>query len=953
MTKASKHRLILLGAIVLFGALAVQFFSVFSRRQSEVLREEEISVRISEIMSANNRFPNASGELADWIELHNFGTEAADLSGWGLSDRRDAVSYLFPTGSTIPANGYIVVYCSGQSGTSAEARFGIRSDGGESICLWKPNTAVPCEEVLTPSLFRGESYALNDDGRWSVHSAPTPGFSNDEAGLEEMNASVGSADSAVIISEVMAANDSTVRDRDGSFSDWIELYNSGTETADLSGWFLSDSREEPLRWKIPSLRLAPGEYRLIFCSGKNRSGSELHTDFSLARDSGELILFTPTGIEAASFVYSGLEADQSACFAVPEPSVGFMPTPGYPNTPEGYEEFLSADDRPGALIISEVVSSNDGTLKDGLGGTYDWIELRNTSSSTISLGEYCLSDDKDAPQKARLPDVKLAPGAFCIVFCTGKEVRQDSRSIYVPFSVSTAGEHLYLFDSGGRLSDRVFVHDVAYRGSFGRLEGRSGFFYMEPTPKKANKTGTRFRSGDVSTDTPAGIYNNVDELSVALIGNGTIYYTLDGSIPTEKSAVYTEPLRLTETTSIRAAVLAPDRALGDVSTYSYIINENHTVPVLSLVCDPGEFKYLIRHPTVRSLECDAVLSLFNEAGTEFSLGCGVRMHGNASRVMAKKKMFVAEFYNRFDGMLFADLFQNGIDHYSSLCLRGENAETFFLLRDSVAALVANRVCDTVLALDNRYCVLYINSEYYGIYPLREDYSAQYVADHTGCSVDSARVVKAPVRSGDAENADLYAILTGIIDRDMADAENYAWASEHLDMTAMADWLLLEGYFNNSDVGGNVRYVLGDNFDGKWRPAFYDFDLALTNRNAGFQSVVYTGDQVGNVCLSLTDSPEFCALCCERCVMLLQNGLAKGAAVDAIDECNEAILSEIPREPEWLGEANKLWDVNVQVMRTYFNEDRTTRFIHAVSSLLHLTGVEKAEYFGGFLEGAIE
>jgi len=55
-----------------------------------------------------------------------------------------------------------------------------------------------------------------------------------------ITATQGIVDGDVVINELMASNDMTMSDQDGDFDDWIELYNTGTETVDLSGYSLLD-----------------------------------------------------------------------------------------------------------------------------------------------------------------------------------------------------------------------------------------------------------------------------------------------------------------------------------------------------------------------------------------------------------------------------------------------------------------------------------------------------------------------------------------------------------------------------------------------------------------------------------------------------------------------------------------------------------------------------------------
>jgi hypothetical protein len=108
---------------------------------------------------------------------------------------------------------------------------------------------------------------------------------------------------AVIISEFMATNAATLQDRDGEYSDWIELYNSGNTTVDLESWHLTDSIDQPRRWRFPLVQLPAHEYLVVFASGKNHAvpTEQLHTDFKLKALSDYLALVRPGGSVATEF----------------------------------------------------------------------------------------------------------------------------------------------------------------------------------------------------------------------------------------------------------------------------------------------------------------------------------------------------------------------------------------------------------------------------------------------------------------------------------------------------------------------------------------------------------------------------------------------------------------------------------------------------------------------------
>jgi len=96
--------------------------------------------------------------------------------------------------------------------------------------------------------------------------------------------SAGPALADPVISEFMADNVSTIADEDGAFSDWIEIHNPDATPVDLTNWCLTDTATTLGKWRFPFVTLGPGEFLLVWASGKNRRipGQPLHTNFSLS-----------------------------------------------------------------------------------------------------------------------------------------------------------------------------------------------------------------------------------------------------------------------------------------------------------------------------------------------------------------------------------------------------------------------------------------------------------------------------------------------------------------------------------------------------------------------------------------------------------------------------------------------------------------------------------------------
>jgi hypothetical protein len=106
----------------------------------------------------------------------------------------------------------------------------------------------------------------------------------------------------LIISEFSAANNAGLRDEDGDFSDWIEIYNTGREPISVGGWYLSNDTQDLTPWRFPEVVIGGQSFLLVFASGKDRrtAGNELHTSFKLNRDGEYLALVRPDGMTVVS-----------------------------------------------------------------------------------------------------------------------------------------------------------------------------------------------------------------------------------------------------------------------------------------------------------------------------------------------------------------------------------------------------------------------------------------------------------------------------------------------------------------------------------------------------------------------------------------------------------------------------------------------------------------------------
>ena len=269
---------------------------------------------ITELMSSNNgTITNEDGQYCDWIELYNPSDQPINLAGFTLTDDPEApAQYVLPYWVLDPGT-YVLLYADDQPSTDTELHvpFKLR-DKGEILILFD-SERVEVQRVSFPGMESNVSYALHAETlEWVPTDRCTPGYDNTDEGYAAYQES-HRAVSPVFINEVMPGNTITLSDEDGEYSDWVELYNPSPATIDLTGWGLSDTEDTPKRWEFPAAQIGPGEYLVVFLSGKNKAGAggQFHTDFKLNAYEDTILLANKRGQIVSEVAISDVGEDMS------------------------------------------------------------------------------------------------------------------------------------------------------------------------------------------------------------------------------------------------------------------------------------------------------------------------------------------------------------------------------------------------------------------------------------------------------------------------------------------------------------------------------------------------------------------------------------------------------------------------------------------------------------------
>ena len=148
----------------------------------QVARANAGGVYISEVMASPDDQPH------DWLEVYNASSQAADISGWGLSD--DAASprkYRFPQGTVIAPGDHLTLYLSGTAGTTNGgvlcASLRLSADGGYGLTLSGRLRHAAGPRVRAEQ-YTGISYARMEDGNFLYTTQDTPDRANAQTGCQ-------------------------------------------------------------------------------------------------------------------------------------------------------------------------------------------------------------------------------------------------------------------------------------------------------------------------------------------------------------------------------------------------------------------------------------------------------------------------------------------------------------------------------------------------------------------------------------------------------------------------------------------------------------------------------------------------------------------------------------------------------------------------------------------------
>lgn len=888
-------------------------------------------VYISEAVSKNlTLHPDERDKIHDYVILSNNGQDAVSLTGMTLCDDAGK-AYPLPDRQLSPGE-QLLIYCTGKKDG---APFKLSADG----------------ETL---------YLKNADG--STHSClAIPALNANERfvdGKIQSGCKTSAAVSGIRLSEVCASNATIAVN--GETPDWVEIENTGSETVNLSGWYLSDNASKPLKWRLPEdFSLAAGEMKAVYLN-------ETTVGFKLSSEGEEIVLTNPDGRTMDYVAFGAQPQDTSMALEDCTWKQTYCVTPGQANrilSKSAYEaEVFSANNT--GVYISEVLTASADFSSTRT--QYDYIELHNATSERISLNGWYLSDSGSDPHKWAFPRNAFIPAkGYALIYADGTEKTTENKNVYYATFKLSQDNDIVLLSKGDTVIDHLSLGDQFGGVSCGRIAGGTGetVFFEKTTPQTANPTvGYRSRVAAPVFSHEGGALTDPICVEITVPEGATVYYTLNGETPTAKSSIYSAPIPVNKTTVLRAVACKEGELISPIVTASYLFDVSFAVPVVSLITDEKYISdsniglFVQRDDYRYDWEYPVHVQYFENGEIKINQLSSFRITGGFSRKRGQKSMAVYArgslsedrfSYNPFENRDYADI--------KSFTLRAAGTETWGT-RFKDAFLTSLAEGENVMYQDARTVVVYINGRFWGHYNLREKINKHSIAQWEGITdenlIDNITLLKnkGDVLKGD--RVEMTQLIKFCRTKDLNNKENLQYVLDNIDVMSWFDHTIFEIITGNGDME-NVRYYKFPG--GKWKVCLFDLDYAMAATNA-YPLKVFINDPNEDIPFlyhepvsALLKVPAMKELFLTRFGEILFEKFQPQDLDAQIDEWVKVIEPLIPAQNErWrTGDVEK-WREAVATLRQNCQE-RPKKIVEHIASYFSLSKDEMEKYFGAFLK----
>ena len=352
------------------------------------------TICINEVMPNPNGYDDAAWPNGEWLELHNSGTSSVDVRNWYFSNKAaktltlNAASIVgFDANNastyTIAPGDYMIV------ARNASTNFYV-ANSNDFMTLYDATSGWVDEATWNSSssgvsLEEDPSDPYND---WIPTSNPTPGSANPTGGGGTGGPVYAQSD--VIINEVMADPWPSYDNGTWPGGEWVELYNNGSSSIDLAGYWLQDlaGNTIPLdenhligaNTDASTFLILPQETRVVAVNASTNSGV-------LNNGQETLRLYLANGSIASEVMWN---SNQPGFSLEASPGGGMWQYSTYPTPNASNAPSLDAITAIGDVKLNELMPVS--TLDGGSAPEGEWVEFYNTGAVDVDLNGWSIID---------------------------------------------------------------------------------------------------------------------------------------------------------------------------------------------------------------------------------------------------------------------------------------------------------------------------------------------------------------------------------------------------------------------------------------------------------------------------------------------------------------------------------------------------------------------------------
>jgi hypothetical protein len=705
---------------------------------------------------------------------------------------------------------------------------------------------------------------------------------------------------SIAINEIMASNASTITDENGDYEDWIELYNFGPEPISLYGYGFSDDSQNPFRWVFPGISIQPGEFMLIWTSGKDRTDPDLplHTNFSLSA-SGEVIVLTSPDSTTIDEILPIVISTDISYGRQPDGTGERLffnePTPGESNSTNAYSEILNPPvfSHPGGFYTSAFELNithpdPDVTILFTLDGSEP--DTGNLEGTTYNY-------------KKQYPENPDDP--FGNFYTNSYQTNIYSDPIIIT-ERSNEPDKLTNIASTWRFNPYHFPSDPVFKGTVIRaIALKEGAIKSHPV------TCSYFI--DTNNDEPYSLS------IISLSTNERFFFCYE-------SGVYVAGIDFDNW-----------RTNNPLASAMWYTPANYRR-------NGDEWEYPVH------------LEIFTNHESVFSQDVGFSIHGGWARQLPAKsiRIYARNIYSKpsIDFPLFPHLEYGSFKRFIIRHSGQDWPRT--LLRDATFQTIVSHLNFDTQAYEP--VILFINAEYWGIHNIRERYDKHYLERVYAINPDNIDLLESNRQVNEGDAVHYNQMLNYMDTADLSVPSHYEYIKTQMDVVNYLDYQIAEIYSSNDDwPGNNIRYwrLKTDTYephapyghDGRWRWMMFDMDGGFGHSGGGqgyaVNSLAIATEENGPdwpnppystfIFRRLLSNNEFRHQFINRFADLLNTTFLPDRMISIVDSLKERIEPEIPQHVKRWNRPVSLnaWrdDVNTMVLfathRPYYQRNHIT------------------------------